>query len=436
MLALYFVVCGFTFGLYRLDKIITVPTPLGDLNGNDVMLALLLLFSIPEYLRRRKEHPSPWFVRVEIAWVILVSMLAVAAFNSVAVTLRDRFVNMRFLEPYLLFFPTVAVLKNYRRLYLCMAFGICIAVLGTALTIAQSLHGLSLLFDSSLYNIGSWGGNRGIAGGLVRVNLPISNWVAFVILVLLAALLVRWRWWVAGLVGVLSVTIFVNLARSLWLSLLIAFVLEVALFLWEGILDLRSAVRIGLLPVVIAVALLLAPLIGLGSLGESMAGRVAEGVQNFSSGSGTWADRMDQNAWTWRILDEGHWLFGLGTDYQSAAGYMTDMGLPATLLSVGLFGLVIFFAVLIVCIFGGLAGMKEGVRRDDLFAVLLGVALPAVIIQRLVFQHWLYPESAGILAVAAGAALMVPYLRAELSDGSAREDHEFEKSKPEQAVPQ
>ena len=431
MLILYFAVCGFTFGLYRLDQVITLPTPVGILNGNDLLLAALLLFSIPEYLRQRRGHPSPWFRRVELAWIALLILLTIASFNSFAANLRDRFVHLRFVEPYLLFFPTVAVLTDIRRLRLCMAFGVVIAILGTALTLAQSIHGLSLLTDSPMYDIGSWLGNRGMVGGLVRVNLPISNWVAFVLLLLMAALLLRWRWWVVGLFSLLALAIFINFARSLWLSLLAGFLLEIALFFRAGILDGKSALRIALVPVGGAIALLLAPLFGLETLGDTILGRIAEGMEFFSTGSGTWGNRVDQSQWTWKLLDRGHWLFGVGTDYETFSGFVIDLGLPATLLSVGIVGLLVFFGALIVCFLAGIDGLKEGIRRDDLLAVLVCVGLPAVIVQRLVYQHWLYPESAGILAAAVGAALMVPYLSEESEEGEALKDHESEEEEEE-----
>ena len=423
MLILYFVACGFTFGMYRLDRAISLATPLGELNGNDLVLVVLLLWSLPEYLRLRKEHPSPWFRWVELAWVALLIMLGIAALNSVAENMKDRFVHLRFLEPYLLFFPTVAVLTDRRRLRQCMTFGICLAVLGTILTIAQAIHGLTLLTDSPVYNVGSWLGSRGMVGALVRVNLPISNWAAFVILLLVASLLIRWRWWVVGLFILLALTVFINFARSLWLSLFVATVLEIVLFSWNGILDFKSGLRIALVPAVGAIALLVAPLVGLESLGDSMIGRIAEGVQFLNGGSGTWGERVDQSAWTWALLDQGYWLFGVGTDYQTFSGYIIDLGLPSTLLSVGIVGMTVLFGTLTVCFFAGIDSLKEAVRRDDLAAIVVCVGLPAVIIQRLVYQHWLYPESAGILAAALGAALMVPYLPGEPEEG---EDHEFE----------
>ena len=263
-----------------------------------------------------------------------------------------------------------------------------------------------------------------MVGGLVRVNLPVSNWVAFVLLLLMPALLLRWRWWVAGLIIFLLLAVFVNFARSLWISMLVAFALEIGLFFLGGILNLKSALRIGLVPVMGVLALLLAPLVGLQSLGDSVAGRLAEGAQFFSAGLGTWADRVEQSQWTWDLLDQGYWLFGVGTDYYSFFGVPVDMGFPQTLLSVGIVGLVVFLGTMIVCFLAGIDGLKQGILRDDLFAVLACVGLPAVIVQRLVYQHWLYPESAGILAAAAAAALMFPYLPGDPQDESPEEPPE------------
>ena len=204
----------------------------------------------------------------------------------------------------------------------------------------------------------------------------------------------------------------------------VGFLLEVVLFAVEGIVETKSAIRIAVVPVLVVVALMIAPMIGLESLGQSIAGRILEGIQFLSSGSGTWGDRLDQNRWTWELLDRGHWLLGVGTDFVAYTGYVVDLGLTQTLISIGVLGLTVFALAMVICLLGAIHGFRAAVGNEFFFGAVICAGASAMIVQRLVYQHWIYPESAGLLAFGVAATLVVPYLEDEPGDAEVDEPEE------------
>lgn len=409
LLLLYLLVCSFSFGLIDLTPLLQLPTPLGRVNGEDALLLVLLLSSIPSYLRQRRGAVSPWFRRVELGWVVFIIWLAIESLRSPADSLTERFVNLRFVEDYLLFFPSVAVLTSWERVRKFSVVGIVFALAGTALTVAQSVYGLSYLFDSPFYAIGDWGGNRMMVGALARVNLPISDWVAFVLLVLVAASLIRFRSWHLVLAGVLSLTILVNFARSLWMGMSAALIVMVVLLLWTGRLDGKGLVRLGLVPVAVLLGIFIAPFFGLDGISSALMERLNEGLYYITSDAGTWGDRLDvagaaMDLW-WTDP-----LWGIGTAYYKAFGTWIDLAYPATLVSIGAVGLVLEMGLLLVCSLAGISTMRQGLERDSVPLVLAGISVPAEVVLILVYQQWMNPRTWAILALASALTIVGPGL--------------------------
>ena len=417
------IACAFSFGLVNLAPLFGIRTPLGDFNAEDVLLIVLLVISVPSYLRQRVASKSPWTRRVEFAWLLFILLLAIQSFRSPATSLAGRFVNVRFVQGYLLFFPTLAVVTSAKRLRILLVAGVAYALAGTVLTILQSLHGLENLFASQFYDIGAWAGNKMIVGGLARVNLPISDWVAFVILAVLAYGLIRPRPWHVVLIGFLSFTVLLNFARSLWLGMFAGFLVLMVLLGWLKRLRVKSVLGLTLIPLAALLAVGIAPMVGFQGLHQSLLERIGEGTRYFYENAGTWAARLSVGAAAlalWRTNP----LWRIGTAYYSVFGMWIDLGLPAALVSIGLIGLVIEVYLLLVCSLAAIEAARRGGAARSTAAIVLGIVVPAEIVLILVYQQWVAPSSFAILGVASALALVAPGLLFEGQMNSSKRDRE------------
>ncbi len=407
---LYLLVCTFSLGLVNLAPLFYVSSTIGDFNAEDILLIALLVLSLPAYLRQRKVLASRQFHLLELAWLVFIVVLAVQSLRSPASSLTQRLVHLRFVQSYLLFFPSVAVLDSMARIRTFAGTGIVFALVGTLLTIAQSLHGLANLFDSPFYDIGVWAGNKGFVGGLARVNLPISNWIAFTILALVAAILLRFRLWHVFLVAPLSITILINFARSLWLGMAAALLGEIVLLLIVRRLSIVRALALCVLfAVCLSTGVALASYVGLEGLRSAMVERITEGVYFFLEGRGTWASRLDVAAAAYELwLTEPLW--GIGTAYHEVFGSWIDLGLPAALVSIGIVGLSVEISLLTICAWVGIGTLKQGVRQGAPIVMVVGIALPAFLILLLVYQQWIDPRYCAILAIASALAAVLPVI--------------------------
>ncbi len=400
---LYLLVCASSLGLVSLAPLFAIATPLGDFNAYDVLLIVLLVSTLPGYLRQRRRLAWRWFRRLEWAWLLFIVLLAVQSLRSPASSLTERFVHLRFCQDYLLFFPSVALLSSGSRLRWFEVAGGAYAVLGTLLTIAQSLHGLENLFASPFYDIGAWNGNKQMVGPLARVNLPISHWVAFALIVLVGMALIRFRLWHLALGGLLSLAILINFARSLWLGLAAALALEALLLCRLGLLRGARALRLAALPAIVGVGIFLAPYVGLGGLTGALSERINEGLYFFTATAGTWSARLDQSQVALAIW-QANPLWGVGTAYYEVVGTWIDMALPAVLLSIGLVGLVAEAWLLVVSSLLGLATARLGAARASASLVIIGVAVPAQVVLMMVYQQLLDSHALAVLAIATAVA--------------------------------
>jgi hypothetical protein len=250
-----------------------------------------------------------------------------------------------------------------------------------------------------------------MVGGLARVNLPISNWVAFVLLVLVAVLLHRWKWWAAFLGIFLALSLYLNFARSLWLGMVAAVVVEVFLAYWTRLLTPQAMMRLMGIITVLIVAVALSPLVGIENLGGALIERMEDGFHIFRTVSGNWGERLSQMNWVLDYLQKSDWtvwLFGVGTHYRSVTGFFIDLGFPATLMSIGIIGLIALFWLLFVCALSGYRAMKSGVEMNSELVILAGLAVPAQVMLMLIYQQWLIPSVASILSFSSAIALAIP----------------------------
>lgn len=422
---LYLIVLASSLGFVNLAPLTPLSSDVGKLNAADILLAILAIVTLPGYLRERKKFVMFGASGLELAWVGFIIVVLLASYYSPASSLRERFVNLRFARGFILFFPTVAVISTESRLKAILRWGIVFALIGTLITIAQSLHGLTNLFDSDYYDIGDWVGNKQMVGGLARVNLPVSNWVAFVLLVLFADNLIRSKWTLICLSGILFVTILLNFARSLWLGLFAGFFVEFLYFYRLGLLTSRSLARLAMIPFAIILAVFAADALGIGDLIGAISYRLDEGLFFFKSGSGTWGVRMIDTDMAFKIWGE-NWLWGLGTAYQKVLGRALDMGIAIVLVSMGAIGLLTLCVLLFKSWQVGWNTLKWGLISNSHWALLAGAALIGQVTLMIVYQQWLNPYVAPILGVSGGVCVSrsvrsspIPYLNGD--DGEVSE---------------
>jgi hypothetical protein len=422
LMFLYIIVLGYSLGLYHLEPLIRISTPLGDFNGEDISLILLLLASAPAYVRQRRVLVEYGFRKLEFAWLVFVGLLAVSSFYSPAVSLTERFVHLRFVQGYLMFFPSVAILTSERRVKTLMVVGIVMAIAGTVLTIAQSLYGPTPMFKSDYYHLGGWEGSGGVVEGVVRVTLPIYNWIAFVLLVLFAYILLQWRWWAIALAAFLFITIILTFFRSLWLAMACAFALEAFLLVWWRGITLRSLGKLLWLPAAVLLSILITPYVGLENITEAIVGRVSEGLYIFTTASGTWGVRLDDTEAALKIWRE-NWLFGVGTYYYSVFPKWLDLGIAVALLSVGVVGLMLSFYLMLTVTWFGLRTLRFGLDEASLPLTLAGIAMPAQVVLMIVYQWWLPPTPVvTVLGLGSALAVAAPLIFDEHEESPEEED--------------
>jgi hypothetical protein len=409
---LYLAWCVSAFGLINLAPLFALRTPLGALNAKDLLVLLVFAFSLPAYLRQRAVLGSPWFRWVEALWTVFAVLLAAGALRSPAASLTERFVQLRATEDFYLFYPSVAILTTFRRLRIMTVLVVVFAVFGTALTLAQSLHGTEYLFDSPFYDIGAWNGNRVNYGGITRVDLPVIELISYTLLGLIAASLLKFRAWYAYVAAFLLSAVVVNFARSLWLALAIAIVVEVWLLVRSGHVSLARLRKLTPVLVLVVLAVVAVALSGRVGLTSVLTQRIADGFAMVAQDTGTWGNRFTVAQKAMELWSTNP-LWGVGQGYYKVIGDSPDLGYAETLVTIGVVGLGVDLALLGVCaVYGARLVTRSNLVRSP-HAVLAGVVLAADVVLQVIDQEWIYSRAFVVLAVAAALAFALPVLKSE-----------------------
>lgn len=409
MFALFTVNLACHFGLVNLSPL----WRLGPFNASDSLLGILMVFTAPVYLRQRRKIASAWFRRLEFAWLLLIGLIAVEALRSPARSILQQLVDLHIVEGYVLFFPTVAVVNSRARFHQVVCIGLIFALAGTVLTLAQSLHGLQNLFDSPYYETGSWPGNKQLVGDVARVNLPISDWISFVLLILFGVSLLRPRWWYLPIAVFLSIAILLNFARSLWLSMLAGMAVEALILAVHRRVSVgKVVILLVIIPIVFLLSLQIAAYLGFAALPDALQSRVEEGFVTFESGTGTWGARLDQADLALHLWQNDP-IWGIGTDYLSVTGQWIDLALPMTLMSIGIAGLVTTSYLAGTCCLAALSTVPRALSIGRLEGVALAAAVPAYTMWIIVVQAWVDPLAFAILGFVSGLAMITSAISTE-----------------------
>jgi O-antigen ligase len=189
--------------------------------------------------------------------------------------------------------------------------------------------------------------------------------------------------------------------------MLAACAVMVILVLATGHVRRTSLLRLVVLVIILLAGLRIASFIGLSGLSSAISQRVAEGVYDVTRLAGNWAGRLEQQKAAMALWQSNPWL-GIGTDYYSTFGNWIDLGLPLVLVSVGIVGLVIDFALFFGCFLTGILVLRQGIKKDSVPLLVVGAVLPAQVVLMLVYQQWLDPRGFAILGFVSALAVVSP----------------------------
>ena len=393
---LYVIVCGINFGFYK-------PSVGGVTDG---LYLFLLLITAPGYLRQRKRLVSKSFRFVEAAWVLFLLYFGARLITDRAFVSHVTVLNLRIIRPFVLFFPTVAILDNPARIKQCENWALLFAVLGSILVIAQSIYGLTPLFDGSWYNIGEWAGNKSMIGPIARVNIPIGNWVAFMFVSLSALFLVKKNITLIPVLGFLLVPILITYFRSLWLAIAISIFLQSLILKREHSFDVGKFLKItGSIVLVGIFVYYLLPLVGGKEIWSEFSDRLIRGTMDIRSSTGTFGSRINTIITGLAIwIEEPIFGQGYGIVADGSMPYLVDVGFVYILAMFGIIGLILNLFLFGSHIFAGIACANRAQRLGKQKAVIAGIILAGITVCFFIYQQWFSPYSTSILGIASAFA--------------------------------
>jgi hypothetical protein len=306
-------------GIIRLEPLVTIDSPVGRIRGSDLLLLFqvfvtIVIFCISPKKRLLTDSMSK-------LWLFFIFILVCMTINSPSDWTEtggmETFAQLRKLFYFMSYFYILALTSDSSDLNFLFKSLVVIALIGSVLTIMQSLSGPDPLFGAvvgkdhdSYYNIAIWGQFDQI-GPLTRVNLPVIFLVVFLFNYYFARMLEKINLFPLFLVGLFSLIIVINFSRGLFAGIFIALV---ALYFFRGrIINLKYfSIIVGSLLVFSGMFYLFA-----GDLTdfELMPERAMSGYQEMKYETGNWAGRMEEvelyeNAM--QRADAKTWLLGFG----------------------------------------------------------------------------------------------------------------------------
>lgn len=306
-------------GVIRLQPLVTINSPVGQIRGDDLLLLIqvsitVMIFILTPRIRLLQDYRSR-------LWLFFTLILFCMTINSPAGLTEtggvESLAQLRRLFYFMSYFYILAMASDSADLNFIFKSLVVIALIGSALTIMQSLSGPEPLFGAvvgkdsdSYYNIAIWGQFDQI-GPLTRVNLPVIYLVVFLFIYYFIRMHDKNKLSNLLLLGLFSFIIFINFARGLFAGI---FVAMAAIYFFRGrILNLKYfSIIIGSLVACMAMVLLLT-----GSVSdiELLPQRMFSAYEDMQYDTGTWAGRMEEAAvyeGALQSIDFRHLLLGFG----------------------------------------------------------------------------------------------------------------------------
>jgi hypothetical protein len=317
---------GLFLGAFTLNPLLTAELPFGRMRANDVVVILQFLITCAFFLSlkgRKVLSSEDRAVRIMALYLGMVLAMTLISKAELSDWGGNEFIaNLRRVLYYGSFFYVVSMLRTLDDSAFVLRFAILYAVIGSILTISQSLYGPTPMFGAStsidsdmysFYNVSTWSQFDSIAGVVTRVNLPVVSVViwAFFYFMVKASEKVELRSVV--LVALFALAIFIDYARGLFFGVFLALVVFPFLQKEKG-WRLRAVFKYAFAGVVVLIVFLVVAsnLFGLDPL-KIVQRRLVSGAQDISETGGTWEYRMDEvEAFQASEVGWGDILFGFG----------------------------------------------------------------------------------------------------------------------------
>jgi hypothetical protein len=395
--------------LLNFEDLTAIGTPIGKVNLDDLLLAIITLGSAPAYVAWRTNH-QPQIVRVlEVAWLIYVLLLTFSALQAPVTTKTDLFVHLRFTSRFILFFPSVVILNTAERRKIFLWYSVAIAAAGTLFNIAQATRGPVTLFDSPIYSVNV----IAEVGDIYRVYLQITNYIVFVFFLSICASIIYRRILITAFSALLSISFLVIYARTLWIGLICGLAAVLATYITQRSFRRRAIATYTFVPIVVLLAGIALSTLSINAFSDVL-DRINEGIFAFTTGTGTWGARTDIASTMLSTFNWNNWLFGAGL----FGSYWSDLGMIDVFLHLGASGCLAVVFLMASSLVAEVSTIFHCIHHRDRSGQMIGGAATAFTVTLIAYSlpssNWLQPYTMSVLAVAtalSSAILTTPEVR-------------------------
>jgi O-antigen ligase len=286
-------------------------------------------------------------------------------------------VNIRFAYPYFLFFGAIANLTTQKRINQFIRVIIIFGIIGGAVSIWQSLHGITPLFDPlGFYYIGHWSGQQVyITTGIARVILPplYLIYIIFISLFLFGLVYKDQKYY--PLMIFFLIPIFIGFARSQWLAIVLTIAIELVLLTkFTTFKTGRLILNACLFVIALFLSLWIFDKIFSGNIMTQVANRVSLFFYDINYEKGNYASRLSTIAVSLNLWLANPW-WGHGAAYWAIVKMpeLTDVGFTFVLVTIGLVGLVLLIGLYVSILVFSYKTMKLARQANDGYLFLAGM---------------------------------------------------------------
>lgn len=302
-----------TFAVLGTLLVVYGVVPLGRPKAIDLVVALFILFIAVV----RRQYIAEVLGRFKSLWLLLGLFLVYVAFAtaySKGVRLNPTdyiYAEMASMLYWLALFPAALIARDEKSAEVLLKTLVVVAVIICAVSVAQSLLGMRLLFSGD-NRVAEMDAASGGISGIARSTVPGTPLVVFSFLLAVATLSRRagttWVWVVVLMLT--GAALFVSFGRALWAMTFVGSFLVAALSGWRAFLRMLvfSTIFIAL---AVAVAYLVKPDLITGVVNRILSVRAEGGTQS----SFGW--RITENSYAIPHILRNLWLgIGLGAEYK------------------------------------------------------------------------------------------------------------------------
>lgn len=381
----YILILAYNLGLYKVPAGFTMLIM-------DFFNIMLFIISIFIYVRERKKINFKYFKFLEKVFLVFLIYFAIIAFNSETFFKYGKISNIRALYPLFLFFSTISIINNLELLKKFKKHIIIMAIIGSIMSIIQSLYGIDPIFDTNLfYNIGHWEGQQHIIiGNVARVMLPTIYliYVTTIMLIIYISIYHKYRYY--SFLFLFIITILIGYARSQWVAILITIIVCLLLIKQSNKVSLwKLSKNIFLVLLVFSLTLyIFSKTFGHDIINEFYERAIATYEDTYLQ-TGTFGSRIQTLA-----LSLGIWstspLFGKGIYYWQFENLpqLSDIGFTYTMVTIGLIGLILFLFYMFSNILFGYKIIKHSIVINNKELLFAGFAPLVVSLLFLITQHF------------------------------------------------